>query len=104
MNGTKFIIFTLTVPTLQLFTRDQFWPPGIVVACVCPCVSVYVRQSLACPCDNSSPIDARITKFGQEVQNNLVVAKIVFDGNCPDLQGQNELKIEIYPIFSYSMQ
>ena len=33
-------------------TRCQFWPPGIVVACVC-LVHVYAHQSLACPRDNS---------------------------------------------------
>ena len=43
-----------------LFTRGQFWPLGIVVACVCPCV----RQSWACLCDNSSQLPAWITKFG----------------------------------------
>ena len=34
------------------------------------CVCVY--QSLACPHDNSSPVQARITKFGPENQNTLV--------------------------------
>ena len=40
-----------------IFTRGQFWPPGIVVACV------FVYQSLACPHDNSSPVQAGITKI-----------------------------------------
>ena len=43
-----------------VFTRGQFWPSGIVVACVCPCV----RQSWACLCDNSSQVRAWNTKFG----------------------------------------
>ena len=33
---------------------------------------VYVYQSRACLHDNSSLIQARITKFGQEMQNTLI--------------------------------
>ena len=36
------------------------------------CVRVGVYQSQACPHDNSSLIQARITKFGPEMQNTLV--------------------------------
>ena len=61
------------------FTRGQFWPPGIVVACVCVCV----YQSLACLHDNSSPVQARITKFGPEKQNTLVKIPIVLGGKWP---------------------
>ena len=43
-----------------VFTRGQFWPSGIVVACMCPCV----RQSWACLRDNSSLVRAWITKLG----------------------------------------
>ena len=67
------------VPSVWIFTRGQFWPPGIVVACVCVCV----YQSLACPHDNSSPVQARITKFGPEKQNTLVKIPIVLGGNWP---------------------
>ena len=42
------------------------------IACVC------VYESLACPHDNSSPVQARITKFGPEKQNTLVKIPIVF--------------------------
>ena len=66
-----------------IFTRGQFWPPGIVVACVCVCVCVCVYQSLACPDDNSSPVQARITKFGPEKQNTLVKFPIVLGGKWP---------------------
>ena len=66
-------------------TRGQFWPLGIVIACVygsvCPCVCVY--QSRACPHDNSSPIQAQITKFGPEMQNTLVWVPIVFGDDWP---------------------
>ena len=46
-------------------------------------VSVCVYQSLACPHDNSSPVQARITKFGPEKQNTLVKIPIVLGGNWP---------------------
>ena len=42
----------------------------------CLCLCVY--QSLACPHDNSSPVQARITKFGPGKQNTLVKIPIVF--------------------------
>ena len=53
--------------------------------CVYMCVSVClcVRQSWACPSDNSSTVQARITKFGPEKQNTLVKIPIVFWGNWP---------------------
>ena len=45
------------------------------------CVRVYVWAStLSLSCHNSSPIQARITKFGSEVQNTLVKIPIVFLG------------------------
>ena len=37
----------------------------------------------ACPHHNSPPIQARITKFGPEVQNTLVKIPIVLGGNWP---------------------
>ena len=60
-----------------IFTRGQFWPSGIVVACVCVCVCLSVCQSLACLRDNSGPIQARITKFGPKMQKTLVKVSIV---------------------------
>ena len=70
-----------------IFTRGQFWPSGIVVACVClsvcASVCVCVRQPWACPCHKSPRVQARTTKFGQKVQNNLVKVPIVFGGDCP---------------------
>ena len=69
------------VVSTGIFTRDQFWPTGIVIACVCGSVCVY--QSRACPLDNSSPSQARITKFGPEMQNTLVWVPIVFGDDRP---------------------
>ena len=56
------------------FTRGQFWLSGIVIACMCPCV----RQSWACLHDNSSQVQARITKFGPKMQNIWLKFPIVF--------------------------
>ena len=56
-------------------TRGQFWPsansPASVCLSVCPCVCVY--QWLACPHNNSSTIQARITKFGSVANVALVL-------------------------------
>ena len=68
---------------IWFFTRGQFWPSGIVVASVCLSVCLCVRQSLACPRDNLSPVQARITKFGPEEQNTLVKIPIVLGVNWP---------------------
>ena len=64
---------------LAFITRDQFWPPGIVVACVCPSVCQSVRW--VCLRDNSSPNQARITKFGPYVLNTSVKMIIVLWGD-----------------------
>ena len=61
-----------------IFTRGQFWPPGIVVACVRPSVRHQV-----CPRDNSSPVEARITKFRPKMQNTVVKVLLVLGGNQP---------------------
>ena len=66
-------------------TQGQFWPAGIVVACVCLSMCPYVRQPWACPawigqCPQDNffwSIQARITEFGPEVQNTLVNIHIV---------------------------
>ena len=47
------------------------------------CVHVCVYQSQDCPHENSSLIQARITKFGPEMQNTLVWIPIVFGDDRP---------------------
>ena len=69
---------------IHIFTRGQFWPSGIVVpasVCLCVFVRVCARQPRACPRHKSSRIQARTTKFGQKVQNNLVKVPIVLGGD-----------------------
>ena len=57
--------------------------PASVCVCVCLSVCLSVCQSLACPGDNSGPVQARIAKFGPKMQKTLVKAPIVFGGNWP---------------------
>ena len=47
--------------------------------CVCPCVC----QSLACPRDNSRPVQTRITKLRPKMQKTLVKVPVVIRGNWP---------------------
>ena len=49
--------------------------------CLRLCVSQSVCQSLACPCDNLRPVQARITKFETQVQKTLVKIPIVLGGD-----------------------
>ena len=51
--------------------------------CLRLCVCQFVCQSLACPRDNSGPVQARITKFGPKMQKTLVKVPIVLGGNWP---------------------
>ena len=81
---TMFCIYLCIVLKLPSFvTRGQFWPSGIVVASVCLSVCLCVRQWLACPRDNLSPVQATITKFGPEEQKTLVKIPIVLGVNWP---------------------
>ena len=63
----------------------DFYPRPVLAFGYCRCLrlSVCVRQPSACPRDNLSPIQSRITKFGPEVQNNLVKIPIVFGLDWP---------------------
>ena len=63
--------------------RSLFYPRPVLASghCRCPCPSV--RPSPSCPRNNSSPVQARITKFGPKKQNTLVKVPIVLRGNRP---------------------
>ena len=56
---------------------------GLRVLSLPASVCVCVRQPRACPCHKSPRMQARTTKFGQKVQNNLVKVPIVFGGDWP---------------------
>ena len=51
--------------------------PASVCVCVCLSVCPSVCHSLACPRDNSGPVQDRITKFGPKMQKTLVKVPIV---------------------------
>ena len=63
--------------------------------CICPCVCV----SIACLHDNSSPVQARINKFGSKAQNTLVKIHIVWGAIDLDLQDQIWPKSSNFPHF-----
>ena len=70
--------------------------------CVCVCVSVcHVCQSQPCRHYNASPVQARITKFGPEVENPLVKTHIILGGDQPRHPRSN-LKTKLYSILSLS--
>ena len=88
-----------------IFTRGQFWPSGIVVACVCLCVRPSVRV-----CGNHLLVRA-ITrhpfKLGSPNLDHRCkrpwLRSLLFWGVIDlDLQGQINFKVKSYPILSFS--
>ena len=69
--------------TLIQFLPEASFGLRVLSLPACVCVCLCVRQSWACPSDNSSTVHARITKFGPEKQNTLVKIPIAFWGNWP---------------------
>ena len=75
-----------TMCNISILTKDM---KGMVVLaigychCLRLCVCHSVCQSLACPRNNSGPIQSRITKFGPEVQNTLVKIPNILGGDWP---------------------
>ena len=63
-----------------LYNDTCFYPRPVLASgyCHCPCPSV---RHQVCPCDNSSPVQARITKFEPKMHNTLVKVPIVLGGN-----------------------
>ena len=81
-----------------IFTRGQFWHPGTVFTCVCPSVHHQV-----CPHDNSSPVQARLAKFGPKMQNTLVTVLVVLGGNRPWPSRSNSTsKLKFTPFWACS--
>ena len=77
---------------LYYITRGQFWPSGIVIACVCPCVG----QSWACLCNNSSELES--PNLDKKMQNILLKVPIVFgtDWAWPSRSNFTILKNSVY--------
>ena len=67
-------------------------------ASVCVSVCLSVCQSLACLCDNSGPVQARIAKFGPKMQKTLVKVPIVFGGQLTlTYKVKFNFKVRIHP-------
>ena len=86
------------ISTAQLYGHvvtwsDPFYPRPVLAfgycRCLRVCVCVSVRQSWACPCDNSSTVQARITKFGSEMLKTLIKIPIVLWGDWRWSSGSN---------------
>ena len=73
-------IFEQFLPEASFGLRVLSLPASV---CLCVSVCVCVRQPRACPRHKSPRIQARTTKFGQKVQNNLVKVPIVLGGDWP---------------------
>ena len=66
------------------------------------CVRPSVPRPRACLRDNLSSVQARITKFGTEVQNTLVKIPFVWGSLTLNLKVKFNLNIKIYPILCLS--
>ena len=98
--NNHFILCTLGTTLIlrlkqSLINRCQFWPSGVVIACVCPCV----RQSRVCLRDNSSKVRARITTFGSKKQTIFLKYRIVFGSDWAWPSGSNFTLLKILLIF-----
>ena len=94
---------------IGLSMKTDFYPRPVLAfgychrlrLCVCPCVCQSVCQSLACPRDNSGPVQARIAKFGPKMQKTLVKVRIVFGDNWPrPSRSDLTLKSEFTPFWA----
>ena len=71
---------------LLYIKRVSFYPRPVLAFGYCRSLRLSVRQSVrhqVCPRDNSSPVQARITKFGPLGWKTLVKIPIVFWGDWP---------------------
>ena len=70
------------------FLLEAGFGPQVLSSSASVCLSVCVYQSLDCSHDNSSAVEARITKFRSEMQSTLVQVPMVWGMIDFDLQGQ----------------
>ena len=79
-----------------IFTRGQFWPSGIVVACVCVCLSVnheLVRTITRQPFQLGSP------NLDQRCKRPWLRSLLFWEVIDLDLQGQIQLRSQNWPHF-----
>ena len=76
------IVVSYRLNKLKLCRDNKALAFGIITACVCVsvclCVYLCVVQSRSFPCNDSSPVEGRVIKFGLEMQNTLFKMRIVF--------------------------
>ena len=77
-----FWIFITFLPEARFDLRELSSAASVCLP-VCPCVCVCVCQSHACPHDNSSAVQVRVSKFGSQVQSTLVTDFYTFWGGRP---------------------
>ena len=92
----------------QYFSQGQFWSPGVVVACIClsvhpsVCPSVHVCGNHELVHNNSSPIQARITKFGFRGVKDLGLDPYCFMGLVTTFKVKFNFKSQDLPHLSLS--
>ena len=87
----------------HLFTRGQFWPSGIVVACVCVCVCVClsVNHQLVRAVTHQ-PFKLESPNLDQRCKRPWLRPLLFFGMIDLELQGQIELKSQNLPHFEFA--
>ena len=92
-------IMYINVSHMMQCVSGEFLPEAsiglwvLLPASVCVYVCQSVCQSLACLCNNSGPVQVRITKSGPKVQNNLVKVPNVLWSNHFFLHSRSNLTL-----------
>ena len=83
------------------FLPEASFSLGVLLLPLSVCLSVRpsVHQQV-CPRDNSSPVQARITKFGPKMQNTLVKVPIVLGGNQQPSRSNLRSKSKFTPFWA----
>ena len=91
---------TFEIPEISwlLFTRGQFWPSGIVVACVCVCVCLSVNHQLV-RAITDQPFKLESPNLDQRCKRPWLRSLLFFGTIDLELQGQIELKSQNLPHF-----
>ena len=84
--------------SILLFTRGQFWPSGIVVACVCLCVCLSVNHQFICAITHQ-PFKLESPNFDQRCKRRWLRSLLFFGKIDLELQDQIVLKSQNLPHF-----
>ena len=104
LNDVVSINFKVDLGSKIIFTRGQFWPSGIVIACVCgsvcPCVCVCVYQSLACPHDTHRPFKLGSPNLDQRCKTPWFRSLFLGGWSTLIFKVKFNLKVKFYLILS----